>query len=326
MAQRPGVSYGSSFGIEAGGVRTTPTSGTRRVRESHPRPPPLGTVVLGARFTRAPARRTTLSRAGACGYLTHTSFGVQGDLRLQRAISLGVGLRGGRPAPEVWLDRPRGWLSFPRRAGRRSHHRSTPTSWHRREWSRLRGWSGRTSHVIVEEIGRPSTPLFDVCCCGTSFSKSHRSELNRRPLDYESRALPLSYGGVLAVQRLTALVESSTPWCQWWCQTRPVATSATRPQFIDKGLDAVLHRLSPVAHLAQVPVDLPHHGFTPVTHFPSHGEDAHRRPLVEALEPSGAVGVPEHLGADLPALWPARSAMASRSFRKSVTIASSPVR
>src|SRR5437868_10917325 len=25
--------------------------------------------------------------------------------------------------------------------------------------------------------------------------KSHRSELNRRPLDYESRALPLSYGG-----------------------------------------------------------------------------------------------------------------------------------
>src|SRR2546430_17379205 len=25
--------------------------------------------------------------------------------------------------------------------------------------------------------------------------KSHRSDLNRRPLDYESRALPLSYGG-----------------------------------------------------------------------------------------------------------------------------------
>ncbi len=25
--------------------------------------------------------------------------------------------------------------------------------------------------------------------------QSHRSELNRRPLDYESRALPLSYGG-----------------------------------------------------------------------------------------------------------------------------------
>src|SRR6267378_2517568 len=29
----------------------------------------------------------------------------------------------------------------------------------------------------------------------TFFSQSHRSELNRRPLDYESRALPLSYGG-----------------------------------------------------------------------------------------------------------------------------------
>ena len=26
-------------------------------------------------------------------------------------------------------------------------------------------------------------------------SQSHRSELNRRPLDYESSALPLSYGG-----------------------------------------------------------------------------------------------------------------------------------
>ena len=27
--------------------------------------------------------------------------------------------------------------------------------------------------------------------------KSHRSDLNRRPLDYESRALPLSYGGAV---------------------------------------------------------------------------------------------------------------------------------
>ena len=32
--------------------------------------------------------------------------------------------------------------------------------------------------------------------------------------DYESRALPLSYGGVVVQQRLTALVERSTPWCQ----------------------------------------------------------------------------------------------------------------
>src|SRR5256885_8895619 len=29
----------------------------------------------------------------------------------------------------------------------------------------------------------------------SGFGESHRSELNRRPLDYESRALPLSYGG-----------------------------------------------------------------------------------------------------------------------------------
>ena len=44
--------------------------------------------------------------------------------------------------------------------------------------------------------------------------ESHRSDLNRRPLDYESRALPLSYGGAVVQQRLTALVERSTPWCQ----------------------------------------------------------------------------------------------------------------
>src|SRR6266513_5959215 len=31
--------------------------------------------------------------------------------------------------------------------------------------------------------------------------QSHRSDLNRRPLDYESRALPLSYGGVIVVQQ-----------------------------------------------------------------------------------------------------------------------------
>jgi hypothetical protein len=29
----------------------------------------------------------------------------------------------------------------------------------------------------------------------TGSLESHRSDLNRRPLDYESRALPLSYGG-----------------------------------------------------------------------------------------------------------------------------------
>ncbi len=29
-----------------------------------------------------------------------------------------------------------------------------------------------------------------------SFDQSHRSDLNRRPLDYESSALPLSYGGI----------------------------------------------------------------------------------------------------------------------------------
>ena len=31
-------------------------------------------------------------------------------------------------------------------------------------------------------------------------SQSHRSELNRRPLDYESSALPLSYGGAGRVE------------------------------------------------------------------------------------------------------------------------------
>src|SRR3989475_10656405 len=44
------------------------------------------------------------------------------------------------------------------------------------------------------------------------FSQSHRSDLNRRPLDYESRALPLSYGG--AVPNLPACCStrySTTP-------------------------------------------------------------------------------------------------------------------
>src|SRR6266581_2091709 len=32
---------------------------------------------------------------------------------------------------------------------------------------------------------------------GPILCRSHRSDLNRRPLDYESRALPLSYGGAV---------------------------------------------------------------------------------------------------------------------------------
>jgi len=32
---------------------------------------------------------------------------------------------------------------------------------------------------------------------GEGDAESHWSDLNRRPLDYESRALPLSYSGVL---------------------------------------------------------------------------------------------------------------------------------
>src|SRR5207247_4263861 len=38
--------------------------------------------------------------------------------------------------------------------------------------------------------------------------KSHRSDLNRRPLDYESRALPLSYGG----DRKSTRLNSSHEW------------------------------------------------------------------------------------------------------------------
>ncbi len=39
--------------------------------------------------------------------------------------------------------------------------------------------------------------------------KSHRSELNRRPLDYESRALPLSYGGASGNLAMAVLIRSS---------------------------------------------------------------------------------------------------------------------
>src|SRR5712664_700569 len=65
--------------------------------------------------------------------------------------------------------------------------------------------------------------------------ESHRSDLNRRPLDYESRALPLSYGGAVIQQRLTALVERSTPWCQWWCQNPPRAAPPTAPPNLATG-------------------------------------------------------------------------------------------
>jgi hypothetical protein len=45
--------------------------------------------------------------------------------------------------------------------------------------------------------------------------ESHRSDLNRRPLDYESRALPLSYGGEMSLHALertrTAMPFGTTP-------------------------------------------------------------------------------------------------------------------
>src|SRR5260370_3968451 len=47
---------------------------------------------------------------------------------------------------------------------------------------RMSSWDPQSRQSTVSL--RPST-----------VSESHRSELNRRPLDYESRALPLSYGG-----------------------------------------------------------------------------------------------------------------------------------
>jgi hypothetical protein len=64
---------------------------------------------------------------------------------------------------------------------------------------------------------------------GLGGGKSHRSDLNRRPLDYESRALPLSYGGAIESQQLTTLVERSTPWCQWRCQNPLRAAPPTAP-------------------------------------------------------------------------------------------------
>src|SRR5437660_184747 len=57
--------------------------------------------------------------------------------------------------------------------------------------------------------------------------------------------------------------------------------------------------LGAVAHLAQVPIDLPHHRLATVPHLAGYRVGAHGRPLVDGLEPRRAVGVPEHLGADL---------------------------
>src|SRR5205809_3544321 len=41
----------------------------------------------------------------------------------------------------------------------------------------------------------PGAPVSRSAPARARFAQSHRSDLNRRPLDYESRALPLSYGG-----------------------------------------------------------------------------------------------------------------------------------
>ena len=90
--------------------------------------------------------------------------------------------------------------------------------------------------------------------------------------------------------------------------------------------DAVLHDLRAVPDGPQVLVDLVYEARAPVPHLARDGERAHRRPLVERLQPGGTIGVAEHLGPDLPGAHPARPAIASSTFRKSVTIASLPVR
>jgi len=97
-------------------------------------------------------------------------------------------------------------------------------------------------------------------------------------------------------------------------------------QFILERLDPVLHLLGAVPHLAEVAVHATYHGFASVTLLFRDGEQADRRALVESLQPSRAVGVPEHLGPDLPSLPPARAATASSSFLKADSIVSSPVR
>src|SRR5439155_934386 len=75
-------------------------------------------------------------------------------------------------------------------------------------------------------------------------------------------------------------------------------------QFILERLDPVLHLLGAVPHLAEVAVHATYHGFAAVTQLFRDGEQADRRSLDESLQPSRAVGVPEHLGSDLPSLPP----------------------
>src|SRR5712671_6724926 len=54
----------------------------------------------------------------------------------------------------------------------------------------------RLETIDLEQLGRPGDAIVEDLPFPTGFRhQSHRSELNRRPLDYESRALPLSYGG-----------------------------------------------------------------------------------------------------------------------------------
>lgn len=63
---------------------------------------------------------------------------------------------------------------------------------------------------------------------------------------------------------------------------------------------AVLHDVRPVRNRAQVPVDLAHAPRATVPQLARRGERAHPGALVERPQPGGAVGVPEHLGPDLP--------------------------
>src|SRR5678816_134396 len=68
---------------------------------------------------------------------------------------------------------------------------------------------GSTEHDSAAGKAKKALPLGERICT-SQFIESHRSDLNRRPLDYESRALPLSYGGVRTAYWLYALERTRT--------------------------------------------------------------------------------------------------------------------
>jgi hypothetical protein len=67
-------------------------------------------------------------------------------------------------------------------------------------------------------------------------------------------------------------------------------------------LYSIFDHLRPMPRKADVPIDPANHFLAAVTHFPAHGVNADRRPVVKRLKSSRAVGMPIDASVELPSL------------------------